>query len=540
MSISATVKQFALDGSNATIATNDVSVHVSTRLLVQQVDGSDCSVIFSPVSGSLDVATPRDIELLQQLASNSTDAELSSGQQEFASYLLERGYAYSTPDEEERLLEKLVRDARSRFAATAPNVYTICPTLACNLACSYCFEGDSMLKPQGAVSDESLAQLFTAIDSLEAKRQETLAASGNDGKLASELTLFGGEPLLPSTKRQVGKILEFAESRGFMVGCTTNGVNIIRYADLLARYVNSFEGIQITLDGPAEMHDSRRHRLGGQGTFDEIVRGIDFLLEIGVPVQVRMNMDTQNMPTLPELCVFVKEKGWAASEDFQLIVAPVTVHAPSAESSGCGAASYQKALDELTMHRQLMKLASEHPIVSEVCSFAHLRHLDHVSAIIKGSTERETLPTRSKSKPGPRYWYCEQGTGQQYVFTPDGCVYTCTEAVGKVKHAVGRYAPSFEMWQEQSRDWLGRTILSNPKCRACKISTLCGGGCHFAAREKAEAQSKQRDTDGSELLQIGVGRLGRRIVESQEPYCAGAEDLVREYLKTEGRRLLAA
>ena len=40
-----------------------------------------------------------------------------------------------------------------------------------------------------------------------------------------------------------------------------------------------YREIQVTLDGPEEIHNKRRPLKGGQGTFDRIVAGIDAALE---------------------------------------------------------------------------------------------------------------------------------------------------------------------------------------------------------------------------------------------------------------------
>ena len=529
-------------------------LHVSHRLLIEPIRHSGQQIIFNPVTGLVDVATDHEVEELRRLERSGTAESNSS----LAAHLLERKLAYRHSSLEDDEFESRVAAAQRRFSANAPNVYTVCPTLACNLGCAYCFEGDSLLeKPQGVMSPAQTDKLFAAIDALEHEREARQADSLASGSFSPAcISLFGGEPLLPSTRSCVASVMRYAAGRNMTLAATTNGVNVFRYGDLLSEFADFIDSLQITLDGPRTMHDSRRHRLGGQGTFDEIVRGIDLLVELGIAVNLRVNLDTKNLPTLPELCDFVKAKGWHEENGVRMIVAPVTVHAPKPQSasfgngtagntgSGCASAQYESALDELAMHKSLIDLAREHPIVSEICSFAHLRHLEHLSSLFGQGENQTRLRRRTDKEPGPRYWYCEQGTGQQYVFTPDGHVYTCTEAVGKVRHAIGRFDPQLDLWKQQVNRWLGRTVLSHPKCRTCPISTLCGGGCHFAARERTIVQNGAEGS--SELLQIKVG--GRRDSlrqepqqpENVEPYCAAAEQIVRDYLQTAGQKLLAA
>ena len=75
-----------------------------------------------------------------------------------------RRYLFDDSLQEEAFLEQAVTDAWARMQTRQPETYTVCPTLACNLACAYCFEGDSLLdKPQGVMTEPQVEQLFEAI-----------------------------------------------------------------------------------------------------------------------------------------------------------------------------------------------------------------------------------------------------------------------------------------------------------------------------------------------------------------------------------------
>ena len=308
------------------------------------------------------------------------------------------------------------------------------------------------------------------------------------------------------------------------MGATTNGVNVTRFEDLLREYRDILATFQITLDGPQAVHDSRRHRLGGQGTFAEIVRGIDLLLSLDIDVDLRVNLDAANLPALPELVDFLFERGWAERDGFRLALAPVTQHG----AGGCSAKS-ARVLSEMELAQEVLALMEVHPRVARTCHLGFLRHLDHLVGVLE--PEKRARNGKQAGRIGPRYWYCEASTDKQFVFTPEGLIYSCTEAVGKPEHAIGSFAPAFDLCQEQAEQWIGRTILSHPKCRACSISTLCGGGCHFAARARP-----------ADLLQISIkGRpetAEKRVSEKTEPFCNAAEETVRAYLRHVGHRQL--
>lgn len=486
--------------------------HLTSRLLVETV-APDIHLIFNPLSGAVDRVGDEELARLRCLQDGET---LPLTEAEWCE-LSERAYLFKTPAAEEDFLDQCVADAWARMQAGQPDIYTVCPTLACNLACAYCFEGDSLLdKAQGVMSETQVDALFEAIADLRRGHPAGQAA-------VPWLSLFGGEPLLPSTQRCVARLLAGAADGGFLVGATTNGVNVVRFEGLLREYADILAVFQITLDGPQAVHDSRRHRLGGQGTFAEIVRGIDLLLDIGVDVDLRVNVDAANLSSLPELVDFIFEKGWNSRPELQLALALVTDHG----GGGCSG-SATRALGELEMVQALLEQIEQHPRMAEVCHLGFLRHLDYLVSIL----EPEHYRTRRGTRPSPRYWYCEASTDRQYVFTPEGLIYSCTEAVGKPSHAIGRFDPALDLWREPVRQWQGRTILSHPKCRSCAISTLCGGGCNFAAREQKSAKN--------DLLQISIkGQGGPSQVTNgvPEPFCNAAEETVRTYLRYAGGRL---
>ena len=490
--------------------------HVSQRLLVETI-ASDFHFVFNPLSGAVDALDDAELVRLRQMQRRKTVLLPPAVERDLRC----RHYLFDGPAQEETFLEGAVADAWQRMQTFQPEAYTVCPTLACNLACAYCFEGDSLLdKQQGVMTEQQVGQLFEAI----AQLRKDASGRGQTSTYPPWIALFGGEPLLPSTKACVGQILHRAATEGFLVGATTNGVNVTRFEGLLREYRDILATFQITLDGPQAVHDSRRHRLGGQGTFAEIVRGIDLLLSLDIDVDLRVNLDAANLPALPELVDFLFEKGWAQRDGFRLALAPVTQHG----EGGCSSKS-ARVLSEMELAQGVLALMEDHPRVAQTCHLGFLRHLDHLVSVLE--PEKRTRIGEKAGRIGPRYWYCEASTDKQFVFTPEGLIYSCTEAVGKPDHAIGRFAPALDLWQDQAEQWIGRTILSHPKCRACSISTLCGGGCHFAARV--------RSAGAADLLQIAVkGRPAAPASEKTEPFCNAAEETVRAYLRHIGQRQL--
>ena len=50
--------------------------------------------------------------------------------------------------------------------------------------------------------------------------------------------------------------------------------------------------VQVTLDGPQRpVHDRRRPHASGRGTFERVVAGVGGLVEVGIPVNLRVVAD---------------------------------------------------------------------------------------------------------------------------------------------------------------------------------------------------------------------------------------------------------
>jgi len=84
--------------------------------------------------------------------------------------------------------------------------------------------------------------------------------------------LFGGEPII---RKDVSEILEFAKKKGFITTMNTNASLLNEKAEPLSE---NLDFAFVSLDYPNNYHDYIR---GRKGSFDEVVRGIRHLLEIG-------------------------------------------------------------------------------------------------------------------------------------------------------------------------------------------------------------------------------------------------------------------
>lgn len=159
---------------------------------------------------------------------------------------------------------------------------TLMLTQDCNLACKYCYGGDSgKYNSSGEIMSKEIA--FRAIDYLFKK-------SPNENFYY--ITFFGGEPLLNFTVlRQTVEYCEelfgkYEKKVGYAV--TTNATLLKdEYIDFLKE--KEF-GITISMDGTKEIHDKYRVFPNQKGSYDIIVKNIEKLVKKNIRFTIRATL----------------------------------------------------------------------------------------------------------------------------------------------------------------------------------------------------------------------------------------------------------
>ncbi|MCH9649647.1 MAG: radical SAM protein [Deltaproteobacteria bacterium] len=173
-----------------------------------------------------------------------------------------------------------------RASLLAQNVLhlVILPTEQCNFRCTYCYEDFALGRMSEGVSQGIRRLLQTRAPNLD----------------RLTLSWFGGEPL--AAYDRVEEIQGFAAHLGqshprlkLRGEITTNGylLSQMRFEKLLSLGVKVF---QISLDGPQEIHDQKRLRADGSGTFQRIWSHLQAISEVTGDFEVilRLHVDREN------------------------------------------------------------------------------------------------------------------------------------------------------------------------------------------------------------------------------------------------------
>ncbi len=176
-----------------------------------------------------------------------------------------------------------------KIPINAPTGYHVLtkPTGAiCNLDCEYCFFlSKEMLYPGSRfrMAEELLETYIKQL--LESHRTQEVTVGWQGG----EPTLMGLEFFQKSIEIQKKHKKPFQTIQNTM---QTNGTKL---DDEWCRFFkeNNFL-IGISIDGPREIHDSYRVDKGGKGTFDQVIRGLDYLKKHQVEFNILTTVHANN------------------------------------------------------------------------------------------------------------------------------------------------------------------------------------------------------------------------------------------------------
>lgn len=434
------------------------------------------TLINNTLTGALDIIKNGIWDSVESKKFNSIKAEPLSD-------IIERGYLYYDLKKEDEILVTLYNNYIKK-ASARPLRFVFCPSYQCNLRCTYCFETDLPSNPNKFMSSETLDDSINAAEEISKEKS---------GKVDS-VELFGGEPLLLKNKPFVERILNFAREKNAPVTIITNGVMAKDFIDILLPVRDITEMLQITIDGPPEIHDKRRKYPSGKGSFDEISQSIDLLLKNNINTNVRVNIDNTNVDYIPELYEYVSDKRWIGHPNFSIRLALVTDHSTLDYNDVIVPA--EKLLE------RLIGVYDKHSVLEDKFGFHMFRPVRHILDIVKGA------PNVS-----PKFFNCESNLLELTVFCPDGYIYACGESIGNPEYAIGKFSPGLEFYPDKEKLWTERTILNIKECRTCKFAPLCGGGCAYSSIVMYKDNSRPICESYQEVLDTFLRLRGEKILK---------------------------
>lgn len=345
--------------------------------------------------------------------------------------------------------DNVVLSKKQKEYVYKPSLETIFMLLTdvCNMKCEYCFiKGNTSKqhKDQGAkVMSWDIAQ--KTIDMYFNNLRPT--------RFHKTIVFYGGEPLLmfPLFKQIIsyvqakhGKVLKKLKIGLLLI---TNGTKINdEIAEYLARHPEIT--ICISLDGYKETNDQKRFYINREGTFQDIIAGINRLHLAGrKDINVSATIDEHNIDRLDELIDLHKQY------QFQTV-------------------NFNLLLD--TAERTI------DPSYTERATKRMLEYFEKAREI--GLYEDRIMRKVRALTCGVLHPFDCRATGAQLAISPDGSLGICHEGVGCKNFFFGKVSQNF-IFSKNSliKEWGRRSPLTMPQCFNCPSLGLCGGGCAYSA-----------------------------------------------------------
>lgn len=190
---------------------------------------------------------------------------------------------------EEKKKAEMVRWMVRSTARKKKNIthYTIMTTTDCNARCFYCFEKGRSRIPMSEETAHKTARYIRE----------------HCGGEKVSITWFGGEPLFNRKAMDIISADLQAAGVDFHSAITTNGYLFDEEAVQKAKMLWNIQRVQITLDGTETVYNRSKafiYRDGGS-PYQVVMGAIERLLEQGIPVNIRLNLDLYNAEDLMKL-----------------------------------------------------------------------------------------------------------------------------------------------------------------------------------------------------------------------------------------------
>lgn len=342
------------------------------------------------------------------------------------------------------------------------------PSYECNMKCVYCYEG-STTSSKTHIEDINIDRLLDCV--------EDIVDHENVDRV--HFHLLGGEPI---TKRNMQFFTNFFsrfKHYNYVISCISNGLEITANIDTILK--NQFKRFQITLDGDEIVHNNRRlPKKKNISGFEMICKGVDLLLDHGLSVELRVNIDEGNIHSIPSLNEFIMNKNWMRNKLFQAYIYPISEN------------GNDKNLCYLPEKDMLSKAIKE---INKITKYKFHFTLGFHGFSFIDSLLLDTIPS-------PHFTFCSANTNQ-YVFDPSGKIYGCWRGFSNNQFDIGTVNnDNYHLDNDAVIKLRDRNVSSIADCKYCKFRFICGGGCTYKAMRKAKNLLSPHCAEFDELFKI--------------------------------------
>lgn len=353
--------------------------------------------------------------------------------------------------------------------------FTLQLTERCNLACRYCYVRRRG-RPDPADCTPDFCRRFVDFVLRQSPKRV-------------KITFFGGEPLLrPDLIRHA---VAYGKKAAADRGDTAIGFHLVTNGTLLDDALGDFIaaegiGLEVSLDGPAEVHDANRIYPDGSPSFHRVYGNLLRFVarHPDHPVSIfSVAASTDALAWLQAFCRGIDAQGFTFN--------PIHTAPEDHPRSGRCKTVKQAFSRRIDWHQKAL-LAGDRTCDQELAI--------HMACLLGGCDACA----------------CEAGTNAT-VTTRTGDIYPCPFFVGHPDQVIGNIDPGF--LPERVKPYLDRRRTAMTSCKKCGARRVCVSGCAFNAFEqngRVDRQAKQacvHTRDYARRLQASLVVLASRVPE---------------------------
>ncbi len=317
---------------------------------------------------------------------------------------------------------------QSNILRFSEKVYTltIAPTMKCNFVCPYCYEVNKVYPQMEQNLVEKVKELFKRIK----ENHEYLSVAW-----------YGGEPLLGfDIIQELSKEAINLFGEKYIASIVTNGY--LLSSDIISQLEKlCIKQMQITLDGPPEIHNKRRKLPNGGDTFFVILNNIKKMVELSpdTKVTIRVNIDKENVSHVDKILSYLDDYGLRERVGFYL--APVDNINDTCNSSIC--------FNNTEFAKEQLKFVEEN--LKRGYNYLHFPHAN--------------------------LGICGAVSPNSYVIDAIGDIYKCWDDVARTEHKIGNIMDDKIPMNKNLTKWLSYDVREDEECMNCVYLPVCMGGC---------------------------------------------------------------
>lgn len=301
---------------------------------------------------------------------------------------------------------------------------TIAPTHACNFNCPYCYEKNISNNKMSIEVQNGI------IDFVKNKYKNINFLN---------IVWYGGEPSLEINIIKYLSIELQKISNNYNAFMITNGFRL----DKMINFINilKIKGLQITLDGTRDTHDTTRCLKNGKGTYDKILSNINSVLKKipNINISIRMNISKENSYQYVLLYHELKEK---FGQKVHLYPAFIRDYGGGCISGSCYEDGIMKA-------EFLKNIFYQHGVYT-----------------------KDIYPVRTSKG-------CMRQQMNAFVIGSEGELYKCWHHLGIDNKKVGSIfeQPTITNYSLLSNIMINEDVILDDRCKSCVLFPSCYGGC---------------------------------------------------------------